>query len=1231
MHKLKLYFILLLLLPLSTLGQGLPLIQSYKATKYGGGVQNWDIYIDKSNIVYFSHNEGVTTFDGKKWEHFRNSNISHIRCMSMGAGNRLYAGGYFEFGYFEPNILGKLEYTSLMDRFVDTSLQFTYVWSVAATSSNTVFTIRDQVLLYDMDSIKVIKSNCKLSRVFNIFDNTILFSRGEGILKLSGTEFTPLPGLDMFKDDTYVLITEFSDNQILLCSELSGIWIYNYGAALTNQKQPYLRRIETNIEEEISSELLSDIEYDSLRNTIHICTMTTLYSIDTLGITKSILGFEQGIVGKYAISIKCDRLGNVWVGTGNGVSYVHMASPLRFIDNRLGNPEHPYDILFNSDYSYLSTMGGLSIIKTEDLLKSPAKPLTEMISDQIGGWEIHNLDNRIITSVGYKIIEIVADKVKTKLSKVDAYSITNYSKKDQILFLGGVDNSYLLDMKNKNRTTKMENLAGSVKRAVAVGEYHILAEFFSENTFNIYRDSAGKDVFQIFDKNLGFNAKYGVPIILDSNAYLCTSNGLYKVLFNKDKSVDTVFLDRDFEQFKELKNNLLWITLDTASDGYWATTEKDLIFIKKHKNKPNKVIKNPFKIVPRTDEIFLFKNFVVTLYTEGVCFYDKNKPTLDTTMFNTIFREIKFDKEYLFNGYYPFDSNSNNHIKIKQPIKYDKNNLKVSFISPYYFYQDSIKYECILENFDKEWINLGSNTEKEYTNIPPGNYCFKVRSINVFDSVSEVAELHFSISTPWYQTAWMISIYIIVAILFVILIIKLNTHRLKKQNELLEQTVLSRTKELQQKALNISEQNEKIKEQNEQIKEQSREIEFANKQLSQLSVVAQQTDNGVLIIKYPNSIRYINNGMLKMLEIENFKQSDNQQNREILLRLQNLTKVLQETLETSEPNVFEAIVTTFKNQKKWMQITVSPVYEFELQTEKVVVVCTDISDIKLAEEEISQQKEVLYSQSVLLRNTNTELAKANQLMRDSITCAQRIQKSMLPNIKEIRAVFTDTFIFFKPKDIVSGDFYWFNKIDDSYIIIVADCVGHGVPGAFMSMIGNTLLKDTVSHKIQNPAQILTHLNDGIKTILRQKGKIDNIQNDGSMDITVCIYNPELKEIQIALANHRALLIRKDEINIIEGDIFAVGDIFTHMVPVKYTYKQYSIEQGDVLYMYTDGFQDQLGGADYSKYGSTRLLKHLETIYKEPFKNQLSKLKNEFVTWKKNKKQTDDILIWGIKF
>ena len=140
------------------------------------------------------------------------------------------------------------------------------------------------------------------------------------------------------------------------------------------------------------------------------------------------------------------------------------------------------------------------------------------------------------------------------------------------------------------------------------------------------------------------------------------------------------------------------------------------------------------------------------------------------------------------------------------------------------------------------------------------------------------------------------------------------------------------------------------------------------------------------------------------------------------------------------------------------------------------------------------------------------------------------------------------------------------------IIIVADCVGHCVPGAFMSMIGNTLLKDTVSHKIQNPAQILTHLNDGIKTILRQKGKIDNIQNDGSMDITVCIYNPELKEIQIALANHRALLIRKDEINIIEGDIFAVGDIFTHMVPVKYTYKQYSIEKGDVLYMYTDGFQ-----------------------------------------------------------
>jgi len=1243
MHKIKLFFFILLLLPLQTLGQGLPHIQSYKASEYGGGIQNWDIFIDNSNIVYFSHNNGISTFDGKNWKHTKDSSISYIRCVSMGADNRLYIGGQSEFGYFKPNELGKLEYTSLMDRFVDKELEFSYIWSIAVNPSIVVLTLRDKVLLYDMDSIKVIKSNCRMIRAYSVLDDIVLFSRGEGILKLQGTEFVPLPELDIFKDDTFVLITEFTDNQILICSELSGVWVYNYGAALTNKKQPYLRKIETTIYKNFESELISDIEYDSLRNTIHICTMSKLYSLDTLGNAKSIVGYDQGLVDKLIISLKCDKLGNVWVGAGSGVSYVHTSSPIRFIDNRLGNPEHTHIMLFNDDYSYFTNISGLSIMKTEDLISVPAKPLKQLISSSHGGWGMCNLGKSVFALVGYKLHKIAADKIKSKLSTSDSYLITNYSQNDQILFIGGIDNSYTLDLKNNNRKSKIENLTGSPKRVIKVGEYHIIVEIFSKKTYNIYRDGTGNDIVQLIDKQLGFDAAPGVPVLIDSNAYLCASNGFYKIVFNKDKSVDTLFLDKDFEQFNELKQDLLKVVLDTTLDGYWATTLKELMFIKNHNNKPNELIKKPFKIIPQTEEIMLFKNFLVTLYNEGICFYDKNIPTLDTIKFNTLFSRVQFGDDCFFRGYYPFENDSY-HIKIQQPIEYKNNNLKVCFVSPFYFYQDSIRYECILENFDKEWISLGSNTEKEYTNIPPGDYCFKVRGINVFDNVSESAELHFSISKPWYLTAWMISIYIIVAIFFVILIIKLNTNRLKKQNELLELTVLSRTQELQLKAQNISEQNEQIKEQNKQIitqneqikeqnkqiKEQSKNIELANKQLSQLSVVAEQTDDGVLIVKYPNTIQYINNGMLKMLEIEGFKQINDQLSKKILLQIQNLSNILQETFKTSEHNVFEELVTTFKNRKKWLQFTVSPIYKSEMQTDKIVVVCSDISVIKMAEEEILQQKEELYSQSELLKSTNYELEKANQLMRNSMIYAQRIQKAMLPDIDEIKAVFTNTFILFKPKDIVSGDFYWFNKIVNSYVMIVADCTGHGVPGAFMSMIGNTLLKDTVSNKMRNPAQILAYLNDGIRATLRQKGNGDDIQNDG-MDITVCFYNPVLKEIQIALANHRALLIKRDDIIIIDGDIFAVGGSFSHKISIEYSCKRYSVEKGDILYMYTDGFQDQLGGTDYSKYGSSEFLKYLATIFGGSFDNQLHKLENEFLTWKNNRNQTDDILIWGIKF
>ncbi|HOG19883.1 MAG TPA: SpoIIE family protein phosphatase, partial [Salinivirgaceae bacterium] len=863
----------------------------------------------------------------------------------------------------------------------------------------------------------------------------------------------------------------------------------------------------------------------------------------------------------------------------------------------------------------------------------------------LGGWGMCNLNSKVYAFVGHSLLEIVGDKVKSELPTSDSYSITCYSEKDKVLFIGGIDNSFLLDLKNRNRSTKLDILKGSsAKNVIRVEEYHIIAEYYSKKTYNIYRDGAGNDIVQLIDKQLGFDATSGVPVLIDSDVYLCASNGFYKVLFEEDNSIDTLFLDNNFEQFEELKHGLLKVVHDSALDGYWATTATNgVMFIKNNDDKPDELINKPFKIIPQTEEIMLFKNFLVTLYNEGICFYDKNMPTSDTVRFNTLFSEIQFDNKKIFDGYYPFENKSYN-IKIKKPIEYKKNNLKVSFISPFHYYQDSIKYECILENFDEEWIKLGSITEKEYTNIPPGKYCFKARGINVFGNVSEPVELHFSILAPWYQTAWMITINVIVAILLGVLITKLSIDGLKKRNELLEQTVLSRTKELQQKAQDISEQNEQIKEQNkqiktqneqikeqnEQIKEQSKELELANKQLSQLSVVAQQTDNGVLIIKHPDTIQYINDGMLRMLDIDNFKQISDQISKRILTRLQNLTNILQETFKTSEHNVFEEMLTTFKNRKKWLQITVSPIYKAGVQTDKAVVLCSDVSVIKLAEEEISQQKEELYAQSELLKNTNYELEKANQLMRNSITYAQRIQKSMLPDVEEIRTIFTDTFIFFKPKDIVSGDFYWFNKIDDSYIMIVADCTGHGVPGAFMSMIGNTLLKDTVSQKMQNPAQILSYLNDGIRTTLRQKGKVDDIQSDG-MDVTVCIYNPKLMEIQIALANHRALLIKRDDIIIIDGDIFAVGGSFLHKISVEFTCKQYSIERGDILYMYTDGFQDQLGGADYSKYGSSEFLKYLATIFGESFNNQLFKLENEFSTWKKDKNQTDDMLIWGIKF
>ncbi len=265
--------------------------------------------------------------------------------------------------------------------------------------------------------------------------------------------------------------------------------------------------------------------------------------------------------------------------------------------------------------------------------------------------------------------------------------------------------------------------------------------------------------------------------------------------------------------------------------------------------------------------------------------------------------------------------------------------------------------------------------------------------------------------------------------------------------------------------------------------------------------------------------------------------------------------------------------------------------------------------------------------NVVLDQQNTELKKAYQHIHSSVVYAQRIQQSILVKPEGIKQHFEDAFVFFRPKDIVSGDFYWFGQIDNKLIITAVDCTGHGVPGAFMTMMGNSMLNEIVNERrITEPAKILSELHKKIHTALLASGNTSS--NDG-MDIALTCVDSKTKEVQFAGANNPLYFISNKEFKTIKGERSGLGGTKNDK-ELKFENHEIDISEIDRFYLVSDGFQDQFGGKENRKYMKKRFKNLLLDISEKPFDQQEQILDKELTDWKGKNDQTDDVLVIGIK-
>jgi len=256
-----------------------------------------------------------------------------------------------------------------------------------------------------------------------------------------------------------------------------------------------------------------------------------------------------------------------------------------------------------------------------------------------------------------------------------------------------------------------------------------------------------------------------------------------------------------------------------------------------------------------------------------------------------------------------------------------------------------------------------------------------------------------------------------------------------------------------------------------------------------------------------------------------------------------------------------------------------------------------------------------------------ELELRNRNITDSLIYAKRIQDALLPSEEYFRKHFEDSFIFYRPKDIVSGDFYWIGENNGKVFVVAADCTGHGVPGALLSMIGHDIIEKTIiEDSIERPSEILAILDRGLEKLFNNEKNSGTLITDG-MDVGLCVIDRDRKKIEFAGAFFPLYLIRNDSLIELKGDKIAVG---MNNDGTTYTNHELDLLEEDIIYLFSDGYADQFGGTENKKFKYRRFRYVLLTIHHFSVDDQKTILEDNITTWMGDKTQIDDMMVIGFR-
>lgn len=384
-------------------------------------------------------------------------------------------------------------------------------------------------------------------------------------------------------------------------------------------------------------------------------------------------------------------------------------------------------------------------------------------------------------------------------------------------------------------------------------------------------------------------------------------------------------------------------------------------------------------------------------------------------------------------------------------------------------------------------------------------------------------------------------------------------------------------------------------------------IDKKNKLIERLNMVAEQTDNVVVVLDPEGNFEWTNERfeIRSGMTLQQFMKERGKNIKDASYN-SDIAELLNQCIASRLPVHYNSFYRLENDDIRYQSSKICPIYGDDNSLKNFVVIDSDITEIRRVQN-IIQQK--------------------NKDITDSINYAKRIQEAILPTRDSIQSDLGDAFVLFRPRDIVSGDFYWLTRVRNHILFAVCDCTGHGVPGAFMSMIGNDYLTQiVVDDDVSTPGQTLSLLDKKIVTALKQTGEPGEAK-DG-MDAALCAIDFNNMKLEFSGAKRPLIIIRDQELIEVKGSKYSIGG---NQIKNKFfDSHNLSVQKGDCVYIFSDGYHDQFGGLNNKKFSIKRLKKLLLAIHQLPIQEQKDVLENTFDSWKSETEQVDDICVIGLK-